>query len=389
MVVVPTDNEVRLHYDRSTLGPVLLRPDAGRHRAAGLLPDPGGRRRPLPAAGDARPAGRRPPTTIRRRPRPPDRGRPAARPKARGRRRRATAPSQRPPGPTTPLAYPRHDRTRRDRQGLRRPRHRSRPARTTESPTPRGRLRPLRRRRRGARRARHAPVRARARRRLHRRRAGARASTSSTSAWRRPTSCTSPPAPRPPGAIFTASHNPAEYNGVKLCLAGARPVGVDGLGEIKASPAPVLDGHGPPPAPGRRRGRQDLLPAFVDHVVSFVDPTTLRPLRVVADTANGMGGLVVPAVFERLPMIELEVMYGELDGTFPNHPADPLQPANQRDLRARVVPAASTSAWPSTATPTGCSSSTRPGPACPGRRRRRSSPPPCCAASRAARSCTT
>jgi phosphomannomutase len=62
----------------------------------------------------------------------------------------------------------------------------------------------------------------------------------------------------------------------------------------------------------------------------------MRPLRVVADTANGMGGLVVPAVFERLPAIELEVMYGELDGTFPNHPADPLQPANQRDLRARV-----------------------------------------------------
>jgi phosphomannomutase len=77
--------------------------------------------------------------------------------------------------------------------------------------------------------------------------------------------------------------------------------------------------------------------AFVDHVVSFIDPTQLRPLRVVADTANGMGGLVVPAVFERLPIIDLEIMYGELDGTFPNHPADPLQPANQRDLQARVV----------------------------------------------------
>jgi phosphomannomutase len=76
---------------------------------------------------------------------------------------------------------------------------------------------------------------------------------------------------------------------------------------------------------------------FVDHVLTFVDIGAIRPLRVVADTANGMGGLVVPAVFERLPMIELEVMYGELDGTFPNHPADPLQPANQRDLRARVT----------------------------------------------------
>ena len=71
-------------------------------------------------------------------------------------------------------------------------------------------------------------------------------------------------------------------------------------------------------------------------MLSFVDVALRPPMRVVADTANGMGGLVVPAVFERLPTIELEVMYGELDGTFPNHPADPLQPANQRDLRARV-----------------------------------------------------
>ena len=72
-------------------------------------------------------------------------------------------------------------------------------------------------------------------------------------------------------------------------------------------------------------------------MVSFVDTSALRPMRVVADTANGMGGLVVPAVFERIPQLTLEVMYGELDGTFPNHPADPLQPANQRDLQARVV----------------------------------------------------
>ncbi len=140
-----------------------------------------------------------------------------------------------------------------------------------------------------------------------------------------------------PGAVFTASHNPAEYNGVKFCLSGARPVAVDGLGEIKAVASAVLDGHGPvdSPRPGCRR-EQDLLSAFVDHVLSFVDPAAIGPLRVVADTANGMGGLVVPAVFERIPAVELEVMYGELDGTFPNHPADPLQPANQRDLQARV-----------------------------------------------------
>lgn len=142
-----------------------------------------------------------------------------------------------------------------------------------------------------------------------------------------------------PAAMFTASHNPAQYNGVKLCLAGARPVGEDtGLLDIKHIARQVLDGTGP--APSARVGRtteKNLLSAFADHVVSFVDVDALRPMRIVADTANGMGGLVVPAVFERLPRLDLEVMYGELDGTFPNHPADPIQPANQRDLQARVV----------------------------------------------------
>lgn len=141
-----------------------------------------------------------------------------------------------------------------------------------------------------------------------------------------------------PGAMFTASHNPSQYNGVKFCLAGARPVGIDsGLAEIRATSSTVLDGVGPRAAVSAgRRTERDVLPDFVEHVLSFVDVDALTPMRVVADTANGMGGLVVPAVFERLPMIELELMYGELDGSFPNHPADPLQPANQRDLRARV-----------------------------------------------------
>ncbi len=142
-----------------------------------------------------------------------------------------------------------------------------------------------------------------------------------------------------PGAMFTASHNPAQYNGVKLCLSGARPVGVDtGLADIRSVAQDVMEGRGPAAA-GRvgRMTERDMLSAYVDHVVGFIDPSEVRPMRVVADTANGMGGLVVPAVFERLPRLELEVMYGELDGTFPNHPADPLQPANQRDLQARVV----------------------------------------------------
>src|SRR5262245_46174818 len=135
-----------------------------------------------------------------------------------------------------------------------------------------------------------------------------------------------------PGAMFTASHNPAQYNGIKLCLAGARPVGADtGLADVRRVAEAVLSGHRPIPAesPGHL-SKVDLLDEFADHVVSFIDPTAVAPLRVVADTANGMGGLVVPKVFERLPQ-------GELDGTFPNHPADPIQPANQLDLQARVV----------------------------------------------------
>ncbi len=142
-----------------------------------------------------------------------------------------------------------------------------------------------------------------------------------------------------PGAMFTASHNPAQYNGIKCCLAGARSIGIDnGLREMLVTATAVLDGKEPEPAAkAGTLSHMNLLSEFVDHVVRFIQADTLRPLKIVADTANGMGGLVVPAVFERLSAFELEVMYGELDGTFPNHPADPLQPANQRDLQARVL----------------------------------------------------
>jgi len=136
-----------------------------------------------------------------------------------------------------------------------------------------------------------------------------------------------------PGAVFTASHNPAGYNGIKLCLSAARPVGADsGLAEMQAD----LDG---PDTGGGAVGATtplDLLDAFTDHVRSFVDAASLAPLKVVADTANGMGGLVVPAVFDGLPF-DLEVMYADLDGTFPNHPADPLQSANLVALQERVL----------------------------------------------------
>jgi len=138
-----------------------------------------------------------------------------------------------------------------------------------------------------------------------------------------------------PGAQLTASHNPAQYNGIKLCLAGARPIGEDsGLQTIKemAISGVVAVAVDPPPTVSEH----DALPDFVAHVHRFVDPAVLRPLKVVADTANGMGGLVAPAVFAGLPF-ELDVLFGELDGTFPNHPADPIQPENQRDLQARVL----------------------------------------------------
>jgi phosphomannomutase len=141
-----------------------------------------------------------------------------------------------------------------------------------------------------------------------------------------------------PGAMFTASHNPAQYNGIKFCLSGARPVGVDtGLDVIRERTARELLSPTPSLAARGTSSSRNVLDAFADHVVGFVDAKNLAPLKVVADTANGMGGLVVPAVFERLPQMTLEVMYPELDGTFPNHPADPIQPANQRDLQARVV----------------------------------------------------
>jgi phosphomannomutase len=137
-----------------------------------------------------------------------------------------------------------------------------------------------------------------------------------------------------PGAMFTASHNPAQYNGIKLCGAGATPIGEDtGLADIKAAVGGPVEGR------AGRAGtviRRELTDAYAAHVHSFVDRKVLRPLRVVADTANGMGGLVVPRVFTGLPF-ELEVLFGDLDGTFPNHPADPIQPENLIALQERVL----------------------------------------------------
>jgi len=146
-----------------------------------------------------------------------------------------------------------------------------------------------------------------------------------------------------PGAMFTASHNPARYNGIKLCRAGAVPIGQDtGLTEIRelaqrylASGLPPADVAPPPPS------RQSVLAEYAAYLRSLVDLSGSRPLKVVVDAGNGMGGYTVPAVLgdaelEALPL-EIVPLYFELDGSFPNHEANPLEPANLVDLQRKVV----------------------------------------------------
>ncbi|MCX5397403.1 phosphomannomutase/phosphoglucomutase [Streptomyces sp. NBC_00102] len=141
-----------------------------------------------------------------------------------------------------------------------------------------------------------------------------------------------------PGAMFTASHNPAQYNGIKMCRAGAAPVGQDtGLAEIRTLVEQWSE-HGAP-APAATKGafaERDTLTDYAAHLLGLVDLTSIRPLKVVVDAGNGMGGHTVPTVFEGLPL-DVVPMYFELDGTFPNHEANPLDPANIVDLQARVL----------------------------------------------------
>ncbi|MEU9395175.1 phosphomannomutase/phosphoglucomutase [Streptomyces sp. NPDC048324] len=140
-----------------------------------------------------------------------------------------------------------------------------------------------------------------------------------------------------PGAMFTASHNPAQYNGIKLCRAGAAPVGQDtGLSEIRELVERWTESGAPQPAAESGTiTRRDTLSDYAAHLRSLVDLTSIRPLKVVVDAGNGMGGHTVPTVFEGLPLT-LVPMYFELDGTFPNHEANPLDPANLVDLQQRV-----------------------------------------------------
>jgi phosphomannomutase len=135
------------------------------------------------------------------------------------------------------------------------------------------------------------------------------------------------------GVVITASHNPAEWNGIKFCLPGAAPVGQDdGLSDIKAIAAD-------PPDDARPRGgieQRDILDGYVDHLFSVVDTSQFAELRVAVDAGNGMAGIALPAVFDRIPAT-LDGLYLEPDGTFPNHPADPLQAENLADLLDRMA----------------------------------------------------
>jgi phosphomannomutase len=136
-----------------------------------------------------------------------------------------------------------------------------------------------------------------------------------------------------PGAMFTASHNPAEYNGIKMCLSGARPIGKEsGLLTIENF---VRQGS---PMFIRSMGLEkevEMLTEYVDYLLSLVDMSEMRRLKIVVDAGNGMAGYTAPAIFERLN-VELIPMYFELDGTFPNHEANPIDPKNLRDLQKAV-----------------------------------------------------
>ena len=137
-----------------------------------------------------------------------------------------------------------------------------------------------------------------------------------------------------PGAMVTASHNPSKYNGIKLCRAGARPVGADsGLAELQEMAAGGVPAPAGPPGTITTR---DLLPGYAAYLKTLVDVSGIRPLTVAVDAGNGMAGHTVPEVLAGLP-VRVVPLYFELDGTFPNHEANPIDPANLRDLQRAVI----------------------------------------------------
>jgi phosphomannomutase len=138
-----------------------------------------------------------------------------------------------------------------------------------------------------------------------------------------------------PGAMFTASHNPASYNGIKLCRAGAKPVGKDsGLSTVSDGVIAGVPAHVGPVGTTIDR---DVLAEYGEFLRSLVDLAELRPLRVAVDAGNGMAGHTAPAVFGAINSVEILPLYFDLDGTFPNHEANPLNPDNLVDLQAYVV----------------------------------------------------
>jgi phosphomannomutase len=137
-----------------------------------------------------------------------------------------------------------------------------------------------------------------------------------------------------PGAMLTASHNPAKYNGIKLCKAGAKPLSQDsGLAEVREMARAWVRGTAIPHGTVHKK---DLLAGYADYLRTLVDLSGIRPLKVAVDAGNGMAGHTVPQVFDGLP-IQTVPLYFELDGSFPNHEANPIDPANMEDLRRAVT----------------------------------------------------
>src|SRR5438270_6784473 len=137
----------------------------------------------------------------------------------------------------------------------------------------------------------------------------------------------------PAGIMITASHNPGKYNGMKFCRAQAFPISLEtGLAEIRDL---AVSGHFTEPSTHGKITQRDITDDYVNHVLTFVDVSKIKPLKVVIDAGNGMAGLVLPRVFQRLPC-ELVPLYFELDGSFPHHPASPIEPENMVDVQRKV-----------------------------------------------------
>src|SRR5579875_3898806 len=137
----------------------------------------------------------------------------------------------------------------------------------------------------------------------------------------------------PAGVMITASHNPSKYNGIKFCRAQAFPISLDtGLADIRYL---AISGNFATPTRKGEVIKRDVTDDYVRHVLSFIDISKIKPLKVVADAGNGMAGMILPKVFEHLPCT-LIPLYFELDGTFPHHPASPIEPENMVDLQKKV-----------------------------------------------------